>query len=172
MTSSWLGGGSVRAWTNQRGVLGSRDQLSTNHSSPVGGEGPVAGEPHAGRHAVIVVAAVPSHSIASSVPTRHYFRNNYYVYFIISDRCYTYGHSSSVTCPKSWMYENASWAMEPMQPPTPPQWRVLGVQAVTCWVDRIGSSPEVRELESSRTFYTTQMPKMCLDWGPSPNKFC
>ena len=31
--------------------------------------------------------------------------------------------------------------MEPMQPPEPPQWRVLGVQAVTCWVDRIGSSP-------------------------------
>ena len=59
---------SVRSWTNQRGGLGSRDQLSTNHSSPVGGEGPVAGEPHAGRHAVIVVAAVPSHSIASSVP--------------------------------------------------------------------------------------------------------
>ena len=39
--------------------------------------------------------------------------------------------------------------MEPMQPPTPPQWRVLGVQAVTCWVDRIGSKPEVRELELS-----------------------
>ena len=59
---------SVRSWTNQRGGLGSRDQLSTNHSSPVGCEGPVAGEPHAGRHPVIVVAAVPSHSIASSVP--------------------------------------------------------------------------------------------------------
>ena len=39
--------------------------------------------------------------------------------------------------------------MEPMQPPEPPQWRVLGVQAVTCWVDRIGSSPEVRQLELS-----------------------
>ena len=31
------GGWSVRSWTNQRRVLGSRDQLSTNHSSPAGG---------------------------------------------------------------------------------------------------------------------------------------
>ena len=46
-----------------------------------------------------------------------------------------------MTCPKSWMYVKASWGMEPMQPPEPPQWRGLGVQAVTCWADRIGSSP-------------------------------
>ena len=28
-----------------------------------------------------------------------------------------------------------------MQPPVPPQERVLGVQEVTCWLERVGSFP-------------------------------
>ena len=61
--------------------------------------------------------------------------------------------------------------MEPMQPPEPPQWRVLGVQEVTCWVDRIGSSPMVRELELSTKFCehlqnTTTFGQRCVPTFP------
>ena len=53
----------------------------------------------------------------------------------------TYGHLSSVTCPKIWMYVKASRGMDPMQTPVPPQDRGFGVQAVTCWAERMGAFP-------------------------------